>query len=200
MAGFHLTDRADDEASLARHNISLGAFCCHWIIQMRKCPDRLHVRARGKRQYDRDTSRPGEDQPMGTLIACEARSAAESHGPAPSPTVREEVRRPSKYQEDRRALARAGQVPRRVFQRLLSERPPARPVRRGVLSPADPVREHPPAESYAGAGSRGTGAWRSAGATCAEDRWSSHHWPRQPFPSGLSGSFAPGVAAAPSTW
>jgi hypothetical protein len=28
---------------------------------------------------------------------------------------------------------------------------------------------------------------------------SSHHWPRQPFPSGLSGSSAPGVAAAPST-
>jgi hypothetical protein len=26
---------------------------------------------------------------------------------------------------------------------------------------------------------------------------SSHHWPRQPFPSGLSGSSAPGVAAAP---
>jgi len=33
-------------------------------------------------------------------------------------------------------------VPRRVFQRLLPERPHARAVRRGVLPPTEPVREH----------------------------------------------------------
>ena len=34
------------------------------------------------------------------------------------------------------------QVPRRVFQRLLPERPTPRAVRRGLLSPTAPVREH----------------------------------------------------------
>ena len=33
-------------------------------------------------------------------------------------------------------------VPRRVFQRLLPERPTPRAVRRGLLSPTAPVREH----------------------------------------------------------
>jgi hypothetical protein len=46
-------------------------------------------------------------------------------------------------------------VPRRVFQRLLPERPGA--VRRGVLFPADSVREHRRAEATPAANDRGRG-------------------------------------------
>jgi hypothetical protein len=45
-------------------------------------------------------------------------------------------------------------VPRRVFQRLLPERP-TRALRRSVLSPTDAVREHRPAEAAQAAVERG---------------------------------------------
>ena len=57
-------------------------------------------------------------------------------------------------------------VPRRVFQRLLPERPTPRSVSRLTIS-SGPGSRASPSESYAGGSCPRMGTWRSAGGICA---------------------------------